>query len=210
MTDANIETQFIQVCPAGAFYATAGSEPDDARSLLLQLLSSDAALPFSYELITELTDLEKDAARILFDKLLGKNFMKLTSTPAEILNDSIEKVLPELMAGLSSTNKVALADSQGFCLSSTGFDTDYTDSLCALAADISAMHERHQLLLNKDLSLMGESWGMLDPVGLSQIGFWVTHLGQQRFILIIDQMPRLNQNNFVDLLSMLARRYLDY
>lgn len=84
------------------------------------------------------------------------------------------------------------------------------EELCALAADLSSLHERHSLLLNQKLGLMGESWGLLDPVGLSQVGFWVIHLGYQRFILVIDEMPKLNQNNYVDLISVLARRYLDY
>ena len=210
MTSATIQNQFIQICPAGAFYATVGSEPDDARALLLQLLSSDVSLPFSKELIMELTDLDDGEADELFEKLLDKNFVSLDKSPSRIISDSIEKILPELLKGLSSTGKVALADDHGFCLGSTGYDADHAEALCALAADLSSLHERHSLLLNRDLAFMGESWGMLDPVGLSQVGFWVIHLGHQRFVLIIDQMPRLNQSNYVDLLSVLARRYLDY
>jgi hypothetical protein len=210
VTSATIQNQFIQICPAGAFYATVGSEPDDARALLLQLLSTDVSLPFSHELIMELTDLEEDEAKELFDKLIDKNFVQLSKTPVRVLDDSIEKILPGLLKDLSNTSKVALADDHGFCLGSTGYDADHAEALCALAADVSSLHERHRLLLNRDLAFMGESWGMLDPVGLSQVGFWVIHLGHQRFVLVIDQMPRLNHNSYVDLLSVLARRYLDY
>lgn len=210
MTSATIQNQFIKICPAGAFYATVGSEPDDARALLLQLLSSDMSLPYSSELVMELTDLEESDAADLFNKLLDKNFVQLSPTPARTINESIEQVLPELLSGLSSSGKVALADHHGFCLGSTGYEADHAEALSALAADLSSLHERHSLLLNRDLEFMGESWGMLDPVGLSQVGFWVIHLGHQRFVLVIDQMPRLNQNNYVELLSVLARRYLDY
>jgi hypothetical protein len=35
-------------------------------------------------------------------------------------------------------------------------------------------------------------------------------MGSQKFMLIVDEMPKLNQQAFVDLLSVLARRYLDY
>ena len=210
MTSATIQNQFIQICPAGAFYATVGSEPDDARALLLQLLSSDVSLPFSEELVMELSDLERDEAQELFQKLQDKNFIQLVKNPSRVISESLEKALPELLAGLSSSGKVALADDHGFCLGSTGYEADHADALCALAADLSSLHERHRLLLNRDLTMMGESWGMLDPVGLSQVGFWVIHLGHQRFVLVIDQMPKLNQGNYVDLLSVLARRYLDY
>lgn len=210
MTSATIQNQFIQICPAGAFYATVGSEPDDARALLLQLLSSDVSLPFSEELVMELSDLEREEAQELFQKLQDKNFIQLVKNPSRVISESLEKALPELLAGLSSSGKVALADDHGFCLGSTGYESDHADALCALAADLSSLHERHRLLLNRDLTMMGESWGMLDPVGLSQVGFWVIHLGHQRFVLVIDQMPKLNQGNYVDLLSVLARRYLDY
>ncbi|MCP4595793.1 hypothetical protein [Neptuniibacter sp.] len=210
MTSATIQNQFIQICPAGAFYATVGSEPDDARALLLQLLSSDVSLPFSEELVMELSDLERDEAQELFQKLQDKNFIQLVKNPSRVISEPLEKALPELLAGLSSSGKVALADDHGFCLGSTGYEADHADALCALAADLSSLHERHRLLLNRDLTMMGESWGMLDPVGLSQVGFWVIHLGHQRFVLVIDQMPKLNQGNYVDLLSVLARRYLDY
>jgi len=210
VTSATIQNQFIQICPAGAFYATVGSEPDDARALLLQLLSSDVSLPFSEELVMELSDLGREEAQELFHKLQDKNFIQLVKKPSRVISESLEKILPELLAGLSSTGKVALADNHGFCLGSTGYDADHADALCALAADLSSLHERHRLLLNRDLTMMGESWGMLDPVGLSQVGFWVINLGHQRFVLVIDQMPKLNQGNYVDLLSVLARRYLDY
>ena len=210
MTSATIQNQFIQICPAGAFYATVGSEPDDARALLLQLLSSDVSLPYSQELITELTDLDTDEAAELFARLQEKNFIQLIKTPTRVVSESLEKALPELLKGLSNTGKVALADDHGFCLGSAGYEASHAEALCALAADLSSLHERHRLLLNRDLNIMGESWGMLDPVGLSQVGFWVIHLGHQRFVLVVDQMPRLNQSNYVDLLSVLARRYLDY
>lgn len=210
MTDTITKTQYMKITPAGAFYATIGSEPDDARALLLQLLSSESSLAYSAELVMELTDLSKDAANKLFRKLLKKNFVKLSVTPTIILSDTVEKLLPELLTGLSNSGKVALADGHGFCLGSIGYEADHAEGLCALAADLSSLHERHRALLNRDLNLMGESWGMLDPVGLSQVGFWVIHLGHQRFMLVIDQMPKLNQQNYVDLLSILARRYLDY
>lgn len=210
MTDSVATTKYMHITPAGAFYATIGSEPDDARALLLQILSAETSLAYSQELVMELTDLGKEPASKLFRKLLKKNFIKLSVKPTTILTDTVQNLLPELLLGLSSAEKVALADDHGFCLGSVGYDADHAEGLCALAADISSLHERHRALLNRDLSLMGESWGMLDPVGLSQVGFWVIHLGHQRFVLVIDQMPKLNQQNYVDLLSILARRYLDY
>jgi hypothetical protein len=204
------QTRYIQICPAGAFYATVGSEPDDARAMLLLLLSSEVALPYSPQLVKKLTGLEEHEAEALFSRLAEKNFIELVEEPNELMTGPVEQLLPKLLTNLSNAGKAALADHHGFCLGSVGYDDEMAEELCALAADLSSLHERHSLLLNQRLGLMGESWGLLDPVGLSQVGFWVMHLGHQRFILVIDEMPKLNQSDYVDLISVLARRYLDY
>lgn len=210
MLEDSFRTEFLQITPAGAYYATVSSEPDDARALLLQLLSAEIALPYSEELIEELTDLDQDQAAELFSKLREKGFVELNENPVVVVDEVVEKMLPDLLPLLSSTGRVALADDQGFCLGSSGYEDSHAESLSALAADVISLHERHHPLLNRELSFSGESWGILDPIGQSQVGFWVVHMGSQKFMLIVDEMPRLNQQAFVNLLSVLARRYLDY
>jgi len=208
--DENFRNEYLQISPAGAYYATVSSEPDDARALLLQLLSAEIALPYSEELIEELTDLDQEQASDLFNKLREKGFVELNENPVVVVDEVVEKMLPELLPLLSNTGRVALADDQGFCLGASGFDDAHAEALSALAADVISLHERHLPLLNRELSFSGESWGMLDPIGQSQVGFWVVHMGSQKFMLIVDEMPKLNQQAFVNLLSVLARRYLDY
>nr|WP_228050842.1 hypothetical protein [Pontibacterium sinense] len=208
--DENFRNEYLQITPAGAYYATVSSEPDDARALLLQLLSAEIALPYSEELIEELTDLDQEQASDLFNKLREKGFVELNENPVVVVDEVVEKMLPELLPLLSNTGRVALADDQGFCLGASGFDDTHAEALSALAADVISLHERHLPLLNRELSFSGESWGMLDPIGQSQVGFWVVHMGSQKFMLIVDEMPKLNQQAFVNLLSVLARRYLDY
>ncbi|MFW1677780.1 hypothetical protein ACFVYJ_08355 [Pontibacter sp. JAM-7] len=210
MTEENKTNQFIQITPAGAFFATVCPEPDSARAFLLQLLSADVSIPFSPLLVSKLTALPQDESDQLFQKLLDRGFVELKTTPAETINDNLESVLPALLPDLSSAGKVVLADDLGFCLASSGYDENHSEELAALAADLSSLHSRHNSLLNGELSFMGESWGLLDPVGLSQVGFWMLYLGKQRFVLVIEKMPRLNQQVYVDLLSILARRYLNY
>ncbi|WP_027859086.1 hypothetical protein [Marinobacterium jannaschii] len=210
MTDEISPGRFLKITPAGAYYATVGSEPDDARALLLQLLSADISLPYSPELIEELTDLDAQEAKELFDKLLTKGFVELADQPGVIVSEAIEKMLPELLPALSDVGRVVFADDQGFCLGVCGYDDAQAEGLAALAADLGALHDRHRALLGREIDVGGESWGLIDPLGFSQIGFWVLNIGSQKFILVIDQMPKLNQQAFVDLLSMLARRYLDY
>jgi hypothetical protein len=94
-------------------------------------------------------------------------------------------------------------------LGATGFNRDHADALAALSADLISLHQRHQALLNKELNLMGESWGLLDPVGNSTLGTWIIHIGTQSFVIVIHGQPNLNQHQFVELISALSSRYLD-
>jgi len=202
--------RYLQVTPSGAYYATVNSQSDDARALLLQLMSSDAPIAYSSEIFAELADLDKDMADALFQKLIARRFLVLSDNPAEPVSGSLETILSKVLPVLSTTGKVVLGDDQGFCLGSSGFDQDHADSLAALAADLISMHHRHHQLLNRDLELMGQSWGLLDPVGNSLLGTWIIHVGSQMFALVIHEQPNLNQHQFVELLSALASRYLDY
>jgi hypothetical protein len=201
--------RYLQVTPSGAYYATVNSEPDDARALLLQLMSSDISIEFSLDILAELADLEKELAGVLFNRLIARRFLALVPEPVMPRQDSLEATVTEILLTLSSTGKAVLGDDQGFCLGSSGFDRDHADALAALAADLISLHQRHQLLLNKELGLMGESWGLLDPVGSSVLGVWIIHIGSQLFSVVIHGQPNLNQHQFVELVSALTSRYLD-
>lgn len=209
---SNMATQgkYMQVTPSGAYYATVASDPDDARALLLQLLSAEGSFPYSDELVMELADLDQESAVALFDKLYSRGFLAMTDQPIRITDQSIEQLLPEVLPHLADSGNVILADDQGFCLGNCGYELERAESLAALAADVILLHERHHQLLNRDLQFSGESWGIVDPVGHSQLGIWVVYVGVQKFSLIIQGMPKFNQQAFVDLLSALARRYLEY
>jgi len=202
--------RYIAITPSGSYFATLNSTPDDARALLLQLLSTDFELLYSLELVAELADLEEPQAMGLFQQLLDRGFVALTDTPPEIHRGPLEELLPDMLKQLSDSGKALLADDQGFCLSSTGYGAEQSETLAALAADLISLQERHKQVLNGDLGLAGESWGIMNAVGQSQIGCWVIHIGHQRFCLVISDMPRLNQQAYAELLSCLARRYLEY
>ena len=210
MLDDAYRNQYVQVTPAGAYYATLCSEADDARTLLLQLLSADIALPYSNALITGITGLSPEPAAELFDQLYRKGFFELSKEPTLIVDEGLEKMLPELLLALSSTGRAVLGDDQGFCLGCAGFDEPHAEALSAMSADLIMLYERHHQLLAQQLGLKGESWGLLDPLGQSQLGFWVVHIGSKKFVLILDAMPQLNRVAMVELLSALARRYIGF
>ncbi|WP_293266010.1 hypothetical protein [Neptunomonas sp.] len=209
MTIKGTKKRYLQVTPSGAYYATVNSQSDDARALLLQLMSSEIPIEYSPEIFAELADLDKELADVLFNRLVARRFLALVQEPIVPPQGSLESTLTDILLTLSATGKVVLGDDQGFCLGSSGFDRDHADALAGLAADLISLHQRHNLLLNKELQLMGESWGLLDPVGSSMLGTWIIHIGSQAFAIVIQGQPNLNQHQFVELISALASRYLD-
>ncbi|GGK82500.1 hypothetical protein [Amphritea balenae] len=211
MGDYNKDSiRYIAITPSGAYFATLNPTPDDARALLLQLLSTDFDLLYSLELVSELADLDEVQAMGLFQQLLDRGFVALTEAPPEIHRGPLEELLPDMLKQLSGAGKALLADDQGFCLSSTGFSAEQSETLSALAADLISLQERHKRLLNGEMGLAGDSWGIMNAAGQSQIGCWVVHIGHQRFCLVISDMPKLNQQAFAEILGCLARRYLEY
>ena len=209
MSQEENQKRYLHVTPSGAYYATLNSHPDDARALLLQLLSSGEPILYSLEFFSELADLDTEMGKKLFDRLISRRFITLKSEPFRPSHSSMESILQQVLPCMSSTSKVVLGDDQGFCLGSSGFDHEHADALAALSADIISLHQRHHRLLNNDLQLMGQSWGLMDPVGSSLLGIWIIHIGSQVFALVIHEQPNLNQQAYVELLSALANRYLD-
>jgi hypothetical protein len=203
------ETLYFQVLPAGAYYATFSREPEDMRALLLQLLSSDTPVPYIPSLLEKLTGLDTEGAQRLLDEMQTRNFIELVGEPLEIASGALEQILPDLIAPLGE-GKVLLADEQGFSLAHKGFERDEEEAVAGLAADVMMLTERHERLIKDQLELFGCSWALVNAVGQSDLGFWVLTIGREKFLLIIEGMPYLNRQPFVDLASVLIRRYLDH
>lgn len=203
------ETLYFQVLPAGAYYATFSSESDDMRALLLQLLSADTQVPYLPALMEKLTGLDRDGAMAMLDEMCTRNFVELVPNPHPVVDGPLEEVLPALIAPLGE-GKVLLADEQGFSLAHKGFQPEEEEAVAGLAADVMMLAERHERLINSQLELYGCSWALVNSVGQSDLGFWVITVGRERFLLIIEGMPYLNRKPFVDLTSILIRRYLDH
>jgi hypothetical protein len=207
--EQNDTPRYFQVTPSGAYYATLNTQPEPLRALLLQLLSADTHIPYLGSLLQKLTGMDENEAQALLDKALHHGFVDLSQNPDPIATGTIEQLLPEYLPQLAD-GRVLLADDQGFCLGQSGFDSEEAEAVAGMAADLVSMHERHQGLLNRHLGLEGSSWALVDAVGQSELGFWTHHVGEQKFLLILEGMPHLNRQPFVDLMSVLIRRYLDY
>ncbi len=199
---------FGEVTPAGAFYATSSPDQEGNRAILLHVLRTGNRAPFSAEIAcqwAETTDSD-EALRSIF-RLQRLGLLRGTHQARTDSDLRLEDALPPLLARLSDQQKTLLADENGFYLAAAGFAHEAAEELAGLSADLLSLQSRHSRLLKNNLRVNTETWGLLDPSGRSELGFWPLFIGQQRFMLIVSGTPRLQDQSFVTLVQELDKRY---
>lgn len=199
---------YITPTPGGAYYGTSWPEQNPSRRLLQQLLKGDISPPLSIGALKEWTGkTDADQALELLYHAQKLGWVEGHKTTQRGPQGSLEEVLPDLLPLLSGNGKALLADSQGVYVSFQGFAHDTAEELSALSRDLATLHERHQRLLTNNLHLSSNAWGLVDAAGNSQIGFWPLYIATQRFVLVIEGMPRLNRAALKSLIWALVKRY---
>jgi hypothetical protein len=198
---------YLEPTPAGAYYAVSSTHDEPARRVLIGIMS-DASLPLSdISRITHWSG-ESDAdSMALIRRLQEMSLLSGTANQLTVPDGSLENVLPSLLAKVSIEGKALLADDQGFYLSTSNFPHEAAEALSAVSADLGSLYDRHRLLLKNNLSIDVQAWALSDAAGNSQLGFWPIYIGKQRFVLIIQGRPTLNQPSFRDLIWVLLLRY---
>jgi hypothetical protein len=198
---------FLAPSPAGAYYAASSPNVDVTRRVLLGLMSGQASPELDSDALLRLTELELEPALDTLHRMQSMRLVQGLGEPRHLLDGSLEKVLPGILADLAGRNKALLADEQGFYLASHGFHHETAEELAGLSADLGNLHQRHQGLISGNLSLQTSAWALINAGGNSEIGFWPLYIGQQRFVLILTGLPNLNQAATVDLVWALVHRY---
>ena len=202
------ENIYVLPSPAGAYYAVSRPEEEAPRRLLRNLLQHNSSPLLSVEGIRSWSGIDDDdSAMELLSHIQALGWIEGSDTPLTPPEGRLEDTLPDLLAPLSGSGKVLLADEQGFYLSAQGFPHETAEELSALSADLATLHERHSGLLRNNLGLRSNAWAVVDAAGNSEVGFWPIYVGTQRFVLVVGGMPRLNQRPFIQLIWALSIRY---
>ena len=209
MDDIQIQEHlFLFPTPAGAYYAVSSPEGDPARQLLRSLLRLKTTPQLNVDSLKDLLMMNDETELLrLLKRMQDTGWLQACDKAQHVPEGGLEKVLPELLAPLSNSGSVLLADNLGLHISHIGFDTAAVEQLSALSADVSILHERHLSLLKNKLELNSSAWAIVDAAGNSQTGFWPMHIGKQRFVLVICGLPRHNQTVFTFLIWLLSIRY---
>lgn len=198
---------FLEPTPAGAYYATCSTNDEPARRLLLGIMS-ESTLPVSeVSRFTLWSGLSEADSLELVKRLQELGWLCGNDTPLSAPIGPLEEILPGLLAKVSIEGRALLADDQGFYLSTHGIPHEAAEAISAVSADLSSLYDRHQRLLTNNLGLSQQAWALTDAAGNSQLGFWPLYIGNQRFVLMIQGRPTINQPAFRDLVWVLALRY---
>lgn len=199
---------FAEVTASGAYYAVASPNQDNARYLLNQILKEGSATIVTEErlIIWSGMDSIKNALQLLY-RLQRLNFIYGTDTPRVAPTESIENSLPKLLVNLSETGRALLADDNGFYMACAGFHHEAAEEIAALAGDIISLKSRHERLLKNNLNIHNESWAIINHNGQSELGFYPIYVNKQIFVLVISGIPRLQGEDFINIIQLLIQRY---
>ena len=184
---------YLMLSPAGALYAFAQRQPDEAAAHLQTLMSQGAALRRSAWLQ------QNPAHRVLLARAQHEGWVQESERELHAPDTNLDNYLPHAIAGLSGNRTAALASDDGFCLARVGYSQDEADTLCAAAADFFGFVARQQARgwagSGRAVSFF-ESIEMLLPTTSIAL-FWVDGTG---YWLIIGGEPLLNHTALVELI----------
>lgn len=207
MNEGTRGTGYFLPSPAGAYHAVSMNRPEPAAQFILQILQCHRSPRAELNTIMSLSGLDRTDTTTLIRSMQQAGWLEGFDRPLTVPNEPFEILLPDLLPALSTTGKVVLADPQGFCVANTGYPEAVAEELAALSASLCSIHDRNIALLQDALGLGTSAWGVVNASGNSQVGFWPVHIGINRFVLIIDAMPRLHHPSTTRLLWALVHRY---
>ena len=198
---------YLHPTPGGAYYATSRPSKEAGRSFLQHLLRAPETPKLTIGLVKEWTGFNEHDALELIYRLQSSGFIQGLPEPLRVPQESIENILPPLLSQLSDQGKAVLAEKRGLIIAAAGYPHEVTEELAALGADLVSVHERHAGLLQNNLRIKADGWGMVTASGYSELGFWPLYIGEEYYILVLSGLPQFNQATFTTLVWSLGVRY---
>lgn len=201
-------TKYLMPTPGGAYYLTQDNTSNWKKDVLKKLFSMKKTPKLNHKNLIALFD--TDESENLEYKIEMCKKLKLIqvvdeqiTAPSGLLEDNLDKIIHLF----SKKEKAILSDSQGFCISNSGFPAEMSEEISVLSADIAIMHKRRALNINKKLDLNSQAWSIVDASGNSCLGFWPININQEVFVLVLEGVPFFNQPVMVSLIWSLFLRF---
>lgn len=209
--DATLSLQsnlYPRITPAGAYYVVSSQAPSASRTLLYGLLRASTTETVSTEKLLAWADTNDiNTALNLLYRLQRLEFLYGDEQPAGEEFNMTDEQLPELLEQLSSVGKALLADGNGLYFANAGFHHEAAEEVGVMASEVAALGKRHQLLVNNNLNIHHNAWGICDPSGQTELTFFPLYAGRTKLNLVVAGTPDLNKEAFVSLIKVLCNRY---
>ncbi len=200
--------QNIQLTPAGSFYAIQSPESNTYRKVLLRLMQNKKSLLFSKELATRYTGLDTNKALEVIHNMEKAGFISASANSQLMPDQKMDTFLPQVLPQLSDQKRIILCDSsRGFFLDYNKFSLTEAEELAVLSSSLRALYEKNADLIENKLSIKQSAFGIIDPAGHSELGFWPLFIGNNIFSLVISGLPQFNSLAFKQLIWVLIQRY---
>lgn len=197
--DVSPQNRFVSVTPAGCYYAIESRTASKARELLHEILGNT-----STPALSDFSEAQHERIK----ELRKAGLVTLSAPQRSLPTGNLSDMLPDILPALSERERVVLSESgQGLFLDFSGVSPPEAEELAVLAASLCALTETRSTLLSKQLSIPGSAFGIVDPAGNSEIGFWPLYIDDHVFTLIILGIPRFNSIQFATLVWALVQRY---
>lgn len=199
---------YLRPTPAGAFRAVSGATPDAVSTFLHAILRQPSMPWLDLGTVVALTGVaDPQGALAVLHAAQEDGLVEALDEPQELPAGSLEEVVPQLLVELSLDGTIVLADADGLPVWFHGMSFDLAERLAALSADLATVHARHRETLGALDTRDGGAFALVDGLGASQLGCWPLHVGQTRFVLVAQGLPRLHHPHFTTLVWLLVRRY---
>jgi len=193
--------RFVCVTPAGSYHAVELRQHTEHRQLLHSILGSRQS--------PALADYKGGSREILLD-LHKAGFITFKGSRVELPDGNLLQLLPRILPSLSESGRAVLTESgQGLYLDYVGVSELEAQELAVMAAALSTLADARGSVMSEQLAIKSRAFGIVDPAGNSEIGFWPLHIADQVFTLIVMGIPRFNTVPFCVLIWALIERYGD-
>ncbi len=200
--------QFLHVTASGCFHAVSSARREVHREALLSLLDCAQTPQCSPEFLGRNKELSPEKALGVYQNLQKAGLIEIRDGLDDMPAAPFEELFAQLLPSLSDVTRVVLADaSRGFFLGCSGFTSVEAEELAVLSSRIRTVYEQSEPLLSDRLSIRSSAFGIIDPSGNSELGFWPCFVGDTTFVFVIAGLPQFNCREFRDIIWVLVQRY---
>ena len=197
---------YFRLNQRGLDYLVSSPDSCSSREFLFCLLLHAGDKPASIDQLMSWTDKSQKQMVQMVYQLLKQGWLSTIDAVEEPAASAKHVALNEHLPGLSSSGQVVLADLQGLVIASSGFARDKIDYLAASASRLLSINE---VARQRNMDLYnGQPWRITMHWGSIQAITQFINLGPLKFVLIIGGEPQMDKPCFLNLLGLLARRYV--